>query len=67
MEDYRTAIALWRLIEREMSIVDAGPFQRGDHAVECRDVGHRSDADTVHSAAGELIVAHEHLAVAAAA
>ena len=40
-----------------MRIVDTGPLQRGDHAVELRDAGHGSDAYSVHSAAGDLIVA----------
>jgi hypothetical protein len=55
------------LVEREMRIVDAGPLQRGDHAVELRDAGYGSDAYPVHSTARDLIVAHDDLAVAAAA
>src|SRR5258708_7648240 len=58
---------MWTLIEREMRVIDAGPLQRGDDAVELRDVGYGSDAYSVHSAARDLIVAHEDLAVAAAA
>ena len=55
------------LIESEMRIADARSPQRGDHAVELRDVGHGSDSNSIHSAAGKLIVAYEDLAVAAAA
>src|ERR1700693_4880696 len=66
-EDYRTVSVIWTLIERETRIVDSGPLQRGDDAVELRDVGHRSDSYAVHSAARDLIFAHEHLAEAAAA
>ena len=50
-----------------MRIVDAGPLQRSDHTVELRNVGNRSDANSIHSAARDLIVAYEDLAVAAAA
>src|SRR5882762_7190031 len=57
----------WTLVEREMCIVDAGPLQRGDHAVELRDAGHGPDAYPIHSAARDLIVAHGDLAIAAAA
>src|SRR5216683_8063590 len=67
VEDYRTATVLWTLIQGEMRIVDAGSLQRGDHAVELRDVGHRADAYSVHSAARDLIFAHRDLAVATAA
>ena len=55
------------LIERQMSIVDSRSLQCRDHAIELRDIGHRSDPYPVHSAARNLIVANEHLAVAAAA
>ena len=67
VEDYRTAMVVWTLIESEMRIVDAGLFQRGDHAVELRDVRHRSDAYSIHSSARDLIVAYEDFAVTAAA
>ncbi len=50
-----------------MRIADAGPFQRRDHAVELRDGGNGSDADSVHPAPCDLIVAHGDLAVAAPA
>ena len=50
-----------------MRIVDAGPLERGDHAVEVRDVGHGADAHSIHSAARDHIVAHEDFAQAAAA
>src|ERR1700722_6466409 len=67
VEDYGTAAVLSTLIEREMRIADAGPLQRGDDAVEFRDVGYRADAYPVHPAARDPIVAHEDLAEAAAA
>ena len=55
------------LIEREMRVADAGALECGDDSVEFGDVGHRSYAYSIHSAARDLIVAHEYLAVAAAA
>ena len=55
------------LIECQMRVVDSRSLQRGDQTIELRDVGHRSDPYPVHSAARDLIVAHEDLAVAAAA
>ena len=60
-------ITAWTLIEGEVGIIDTNPFQRGDHAVELSDIGHGSDAYPIHSAPGDLIVAHEYLAVTAAA
>jgi hypothetical protein len=57
----------WTLIECKVRVIDAGPLQRGDHAVELGDIGHRPDAHPVHSATRDLIVAHEYLTVAAAA
>ena len=55
------------LIERQMSVVDSRSLQCRDQAIELRDIGYRSDPYPVHSAARDLIVAHEDLAVAAAA
>ena len=45
----------------------AGAFQCGDDAIEFRHVGHRAYAHSIHLAAGDDIVAHENLAVLAAA
>src|ERR1700734_306033 len=56
-----------RSVERKMRVADAGPLQRRDHAIELRDVGHGSDADAVHPASRDLIVAHKNLAQVAAA
>ena len=50
-----------------MCTADADLLQRGDHAVELRDVGHRSDAHSKHAAARDPIIAHENRAEAAAA
>src|SRR5580692_11167117 len=57
----------WISIEREMRVSDAGTLERGDQAVELCDVAHRSDTHSIHPAARDLIIAHENLAVAAAA
>ena len=49
-----------------MCVMDAVTFQRGDDAIVFSHVRHRSNAHAIHPAAGDLIVAHEHLAVGAA-
>src|SRR5882757_6568478 len=67
VEDYGMADVVRTLIEREMRIADAGSLQRGDDAVEFRDVGYRADAYPVHPAARDPVVAHEDLAEGAAA
>ena len=55
------------LIQGKVGILDAGSLQCRNHAVEFCDVGHGPDANAVHFAAGNLIVAHVDLAVTAAA
>jgi len=50
-----------------MSIIDADAAQRSDDAIELSDAGHGTDADSIHPAARNFIVAYEYLAVAAAA
>ena len=61
VEDYGMADVVRTLIEREMRIADAGSLQRGDDAVEFRDVGYRADAYPVHPAARDPVVAHGHV------
>src|SRR5271167_2691819 len=55
------------LIESKVRIIDAAPLQRGDDAVEFLDSGNRPDAHSKHPAARDLVVAHEHAAITAAA
>ena len=50
-----------------MSIGDADALQRRDDAIEFGDGGHGPDTHSIHPAAGDFIVAHEYLAVTAAA
>src|SRR5271168_558550 len=55
------------LIKSKVRIIDAAPLQCGDDAVEFLDSGNRPDAHSIQPAARDLIVAHEHGAITAAA
>ena len=67
-EDYRMAKShRVYLVQCEMRIGDARTLERGDDPVELGYIGHRSDADAIHSAPREHVIAHEDFAQVVAA